>query len=312
MSNRRDIQFTYNPHNKATLLDCKFVVNSSDTAGLGVTNFNGSGRVGSVFMHTSATPGHGSNGLLNPNPASGYILVTLQDNYNSFLGWNASITAPISGTPISISGSSVLTVGQVYVIQTVGTSTQANWVAVGLPSYITAAVGVSFVASVTGGGTGTGTVEAVKTTGSGIQHLELIGKPSFQNSTGANVLGGGVGMTLMFACFAAGGSSAAPTFTGDALATHSHNLLVKGGQIASTTNDVATYAGPVLGKQEATDATILGSASAASGGVIAASAGTPSGTISAPAFTSANAIAAPANASLLHMWFYLNNSAQGV
>lgn len=54
-------------------------------------------------------------------------------------------------------------------------------------------------------------------------------------------------------------------------ASHAHDLLVKGGQIASTTNDIAHYATDILGKEAATDATIAGSASATKGGVISRS-----------------------------------------
>ena len=275
MSNRRDIQFLYNPHNKATLLDVSFDIASTDANGTGVINLNGSGRIASVFMNTSpatttvrsvfasgvqvvtlasttgvyvgqgvtdsTTGGNITAGTTvlavnsdlnqvtlskvtagasasspgdnlafvfataapgNPNPAAGIIIVNLQDNYNRYLGAFASIESPVSGTPISISGSSVMTVGNPYMIQTLGTSTQANWVAVGVPSFVTAAVGVSFIASVTGGGTGTGTVEAPKSTFSGLDHIEVMGKPGLMNSNGASaqVLGGGQGMQLMFAC----------------------------------------------------------------------------------------------------------------
>lgn len=55
-------------------------------------------------------------------------------------------------------------------------------------------------------------------------------------------------------------------------AAHAHDLLVKGGQAGSTTNDIAHYATDILGKEAATDATILGSASATKGGVMSASA----------------------------------------
>lgn len=53
---------------------------------------------------------------------------------------------------------------------------------------------------------------------------------------------------------------------------HAHDLLIKGGQIASTTNDIAYYATDILGKEQATDKTILGSASATKGGVLSAAA----------------------------------------
>jgi hypothetical protein len=58
-----------------------------------------------------------------------------------------------------------------------------------------------------------------------------------------------------------------------ALAAHTHDFIVIGGQAASTTNDVATYATSILGKQEAANATIAGADSATKGGVVAVSAG---------------------------------------
>lgn len=196
MSNRRDIQFTYNPHNKATILDCNFIVDSANGNGLGIRSLNQSGRIASVFMHTSSTPAGG-----NPNPASGIIIANLQDNYNRYLGGYSGFVSPLSGTPISISGSSVMTVGAVYVITSLGTSTQANWVAAGLSSSIQAAVGVSFIAAITGGATGTGTVQAPKAAGAGVDHIEVQGDANLMGSIGANVLGAGLGQQIIMACF---------------------------------------------------------------------------------------------------------------
>ena len=48
---------------------------------------------------------------------------------------------------------------------------------------------------------------------------------------------------------------------------HAHALLIKGGQASSTTNDIASYATAILGKEEATDATITAADSATKGGV---------------------------------------------
>lgn len=201
MSNRRDIQFTYNPHNKATILDCSFNVAPADTAGLGVTALQQSGRVATAFMHTTATAGSAPNGQKNPNPAAGLIVVTLQDNYNSFLGSDAAFSAPLSGSSISISTASSLTVGAAYVITAVGTSTQAQWIAVGLSPSIPAAVGVSFIASATAGA-GTGTVQAPTAAGSGIDHIEVIGVPgNMNNSATGSILGQGVGMQMILACY---------------------------------------------------------------------------------------------------------------
>lgn len=55
MSNRRDIQFTYSPHNKLTLLDCNFVVDQANGNGAGCRSVKGSGRIASVFMNSSAS-----------------------------------------------------------------------------------------------------------------------------------------------------------------------------------------------------------------------------------------------------------------
>ena len=199
MSNRRDTQFTFNPHNNATILDCNFIVDSTNGNGLGIRSLKGSGRIANVYMHTTQTPAAG-----NPNPASGIILVQFQDNYNTYLGGYAGMVSPLSGTSISISGSSVMTVGNPYVITALGTTTQAQWVAAGLSSSIKAAVGVAFIAAITGGGSGTGTVQAPADAGSGIDHVEVLGDTNLQNSIGSQVLGQGTGMQIMSLCFAAG------------------------------------------------------------------------------------------------------------
>lgn len=277
MSNRRDIQMTYNPHNKLTLLDCSFVVDSTNGNGAGIRSLKRSGRIAYVYMNTSAAftgtshtstlidgisggtaslvvgmPVQGSGitagttiasivsgtsitlsaatsssttgsityqTIGNPNPAAGYIYVQLQDNYNTYLFGGAGFAAPLSGSNISISGSSVLTVHVPYVITSLGTSTQANWQAVGLPANMTAAVGVSFFATVTGGGTGTGTVQAAGTNGAGIDHIEVIGDSNLMNSNGAFVAGpnpaisnngSANGMQFILACYK-NGTLTAPT-----------------------------------------------------------------------------------------------------
>lgn len=196
MSNRRNIQFTFNPHNKATVLDCSFIVDSTNGNGLGIRSLKNSGRIQSVFMNTSATPAGG-----NPNPEAGIIVVQLQDNYNRYLGGYAGFSGPLSGSQISISGSSVLTIGAIYVITTLGTTTQAQWVAAGVPINVQAAPGVSFIAAIAGSGSGTGTVQAPAAAGAGVDHIEVVGDPNLMNSIGANLLGAGLGMTLNLAAY---------------------------------------------------------------------------------------------------------------
>lgn len=209
MSNRRNIQFTYNPHNKGTLLDCSFIVDSANGNGFGIRSLKKSGRISSVFMHTSQTPGTASNGLVNPNPASGLIMVNLQDNYNAYLGGFSGQVSPLSGSNIS----SGMSAGNVYVITVLGNTTLAQWQVAGLPKYITPAVGVSFIALATSF-TGTGRVQALAAAGSGIDHLEVVGDSNLANSNGANVQGFGVGMQIILACFGKGLTMASYTPAG--------------------------------------------------------------------------------------------------
>lgn len=203
MSNRRSNQFTLSPHNKATILDCSFTVAAADTAGFGVTALKKSGRISSVFMNTSQTPGTAANGLTNPNPEAGVILVTLQDNYSVFLNTYPSFQAPGNGT-----STATLTTGHPYVITVLGSSTLAQWIAAGLPTYITPAIGVSFTAkaNIAGGGM----CQPNATTGSNIDHIELFGGPNVMNSNGANIGGQGVGMSVNFLTFK-GAALTAPT-----------------------------------------------------------------------------------------------------
>jgi hypothetical protein len=191
MSNRRDIQFTYNPHNKATVLDCSFIVDHSNGNGLGIRSLKPSGRISSVFMNTSATPAAG-----NPNPAAGVIVVNLQDNYNRYLGGYSGFVSALSGSAIS----SGLSVGSPYVIVSLGSSTLAQWQAAGLNANIVPAVGASFIAAATSVAGG-GSVEAPASAGSGIDHIEVLGDANQMNSNGAAVQGAGQGMQLILLCY---------------------------------------------------------------------------------------------------------------
>lgn len=406
--------------NKPVLVDCNFIVDSSNA--LGIRSLKGAG-VQNVFMHTSTTPGRGANNYLNPNPASGYALLQLQNNYNRYCGGFSGQASPLSGSNIAINASA-LTIGQPYVITSVGAgsagtvtvapvadvagslastwfslpdgygnryiiwfsvsgvgsapvgvsgtlvqqsiatgdsaatvgaalvvtingllaaqpgnlsapsgvysftssgtttvtivSTKAeplpggpadgtvatgftfavtksksnlqNWQNVGLPRGILPSVGASFIATAVGDATGGTSSGLVKVPGaSGVLMAEVIGDPSLSLSPipmgGSPNVGGWILVQFI------GG-----VLTGTVLGTHTHDLKIIGGQIAATTNDVATYAGPVLGKEEAANVTILGANSATAGGVVAASAGTPAGTLSFAA-------AAPVDGSIVSMSF---------
>lgn len=298
-------------------LSCSFTVDS--TAASGISNLKGSGFA-NIFMHSSS-PGAGNYGATNPNPANGLALVQLQSAYNKFLGMFSALVAPVTGSNLT-----AVTSGSAYTITALGTATVAQWVAKGLPVGVTAAVGQTFLASATGTIGGSATVKIAGL--SGVASLQVAGDPEgtlrnanvYQNGGGQLILQF-LSETVAMGAYTPAGTNSAPTFTGSALASHNHDLKVIGGQAASTTNDIANYAGPILGKQEATDATYPGSAAATNGGVLGASAGTPAGSVSAPVFTGtlasltgtiSQALAAPANGTVVKLVLYLSNSAVSV
>lgn len=135
-----------------------------------LTYIEGSFSIGATGA-VSAVKGGGISNVVRLS--AGCYQVKLEDSYNRLLMTDYSFVSPVTGSDINISGSSVMTIGQVYRITAVGTSTTANWVAVGLPVGVVPAVGVAFAASVTGSGTGTGTVKAIGV--SGCAQVEVMG-----------------------------------------------------------------------------------------------------------------------------------------
>jgi len=264
LSNRRNIQFTYTPHNKATILDASFVVDTANGNGLGIRSLKGSGRIASVYMNstytatsavdnsvtitnlspstanlkvgmgvsgtgvpvgariasivsstsitiTAATTGGSGTPTLTfwaapgPNVPAGYIQVNLSDNYSRYLYGDAGFAAPVSGSALPVASSGV-TLGTMYIIVSLGTTTTAGWQSLGLPMNITPAVGVSFIASKTGTATGTGAVEVIAATGAGVFSVELVGDPNQMNTNGSYTLSGAPGntsqgMQINSACF---------------------------------------------------------------------------------------------------------------
>jgi len=178
----------YSMHVKPVLLDCNFVVDSTNGNGLGERSLKGP-AISAVYMHTSATPATG-----NPNPPAGYIYVKLADNYNRYFTGFAGSVSPLSGSNLT-----AITANSVYVITGLGTATAAQWLAAGVPAGVTPAVGVSFVAkaSVTIGGGAT--VQVPLSTGSGIDHIEVVGDPNVMLANSAQPSNGGG--YLILACF---------------------------------------------------------------------------------------------------------------
>lgn len=195
----------YTLHNVPVLLDCNFVVDSANGNGLGIRSLKGPG-IANVFMHTSATPGS-SNGILNPNPAAGTIIVQLQDKYNrSFSGGN-SIVSPVSGSSLLVA-SAGLTAGVPYIITSLGTTTVAAWHALGVSAGIVPAVGVAFIAAATSA-LGTGAVQITAALGSNIASIETVGDPN--GSVNPNPAAQqGFGAQFILQCRAFSGAVAAP------------------------------------------------------------------------------------------------------
>lgn len=162
----------YAPHVMPVLLDCNFIVDSTNGNGFGVRALKGQG-IDAVFMATSATPGRTRLGYLNPNPQAGVILVKLSNNYNRYFSGTAGFVAPLSGTPLTS-----VTAGTAYVIVALGTATQAQWVTLGLPPGITPALGCAFIAITSASIPGSGAVEVPATAGSNIDHIEPVGDPN--------------------------------------------------------------------------------------------------------------------------------------
>ncbi len=268
----------YAPHVTPVIADCSFVV--TPTNSLGITSLTGQAAQ-NVFMHTSTTPGHGRNNVLNPNPAAGVIVVQLADNFTRLYSVQATLTSPASGSDVAIDASdALLSVGTLYVITTLGTSTAADWLAIGLPPGVTPAIGACLIAKATGAGTGTGKVQVPATAGSAIDHIELVGNPT--TMLGPVPVGGSpnVGAWVMIRTMAkaVAGTAAAQTFTGAALGTHTHSI------------PAGTDSGG-------------GTSGATSGG-------TPAGTLSTSALTatSTDVQTAPATGTVIRLCLYMNQS----
>lgn len=114
----------YSFQSKPVILDLNFVVDSANGNGLGVRSVKGQG-VENVFMHTSSSPGRGPNNYLNPNPASGLILIQLAYNYARNYGGSSNIISPLTGGNLAINASA-LTIGNPYVIVSVGAGSEGT------------------------------------------------------------------------------------------------------------------------------------------------------------------------------------------
>jgi hypothetical protein len=200
----------YIPHTMPVLIDCNFVVDSTNGNGLGIRNLKGP-MVQNVFMNTSSTPGKGNSNPqspniqpTNPNPAAGTIIVQFQDGFNrSYCGMNSNVS-PLSGTPLTAT-----TAGTPVAIVSLGTATTAQWQAVGLPLGTVPAVGVAFTPTASATIGGSAAVEVAAAAGSGIMSVEILGDPNttLAPTPSANQ---GFGAQIILQCRNTSGAIAAP------------------------------------------------------------------------------------------------------
>lgn len=156
MANRRFYQFLFSLNPAMTFLEGNFVVGSTGA----VSILKGSGIQSVTRLGV------------------GTYQITLSDSYFRYLGGSAGLVAPVTGNALKVDASdAALTIGKSYIISVVGDATAADWLALGVASGITPAVGVSFVALATGHGTAS--VSRVMAAGvSGIETVEIVGDPN--------------------------------------------------------------------------------------------------------------------------------------
>jgi hypothetical protein len=93
------------------LIDCNFVVDSTNGNGLGIRNLKGQG-VKSVKMHSTVNAS---------SPAVGLAWVELTCNYNRYLGGFSGFASPVTGSTVQIDSTTAgLVVGNPYIIASVG------------------------------------------------------------------------------------------------------------------------------------------------------------------------------------------------
>lgn len=282
----------------------QFTVNAADTGGLGVTSVKSNGYVEYVFMHTSQTPGSVS-GFTNPNPAVGFAVICFKNNFNAYL-------ASFQGQAIAPANTSTTSVTQhsIYQITALGTATLAQWQAKGFPQGFTPAVGAVFVA------TATGTIGGSATVGTpGVPlapHMTIVGNPNQLINNSNVATNAGAQLIVQFCSLSVSGTVSSATFTGSALANHTHTLNLKDGAVVDGATTRVNAGTNLLGANTGSDITVAGGG--ANGGIANASAGTPAGTISAQTFsnTSAYAATAPADSTVINMKFSFDRSSVSI
>lgn len=127
----------------------------------GQWNIGSSGAVSSV-------QGGGIKNIIRLS--AGIYKILMEDSFARYLDSSFQLRGPGTGS----TAVTAITPGVVYIILTLGNTTQAQWVTAGVPAGVTAAVGLPFLAAATSLGTGTVSTPA----SSGIECVEIAGNPN--------------------------------------------------------------------------------------------------------------------------------------
>lgn len=200
MANRRyTSQYHYSFHKKIVHLTCKFQVLATAGSGVSVVTSTGPGTFGGANPALASfgegiqqVLGYSSSPATGNNTIQGNLAIQLSDNYKSFMGMSATLAGPVTGSSVNLTTG--LTLGQIYQIVTIGTSTTANWQTAGVPAGVTPVVGLAFQAATASAGTGTGTVKAIAS--SQVTSIEVASDPNYTlapvgQSNGFNGAAGG-------------------------------------------------------------------------------------------------------------------------
>jgi len=153
---------------KPQQINLNFVIDSANGNGLGQRSLKSNGYIENVYCYTSATPSSKS-----PAPAAGFFVIQLKNNFNAFIGMAGGFVSSLTGS--NKIDNTAITIGNPYIITTLGNATVAKWQAVGVPAGVTPAVGVAFIASSQGGSANTSTSRVSSPVPSGITSIEVIG-----------------------------------------------------------------------------------------------------------------------------------------
>jgi hypothetical protein len=260
----------------------------TSTNGNGVTALKSNGYIEAVYMYTSTTPTAMNSAYVNPIVvAGGSCLVIFKNNFNYYLNAHQLQTPPATSTTTTST-----TAGHPYVITALGTATLAQWQAAGLPAGWTPTVGQTFVAKATGsiGGSANVGIPGVATA----SVLTVVGTPNTMLGNSNIASNAGAQMLLQFQALAG-------TFTGSALAAHSHDLTLKNAAVSDGATTRVNAGTNLLGANTGSDITVAGGG--VNGGVQTTSAGTPAGTVAL-----AYASTAPADGTVVFMKFSFDRS----